>query len=344
MDDQFSTIAPYPMLRDDQRIEARQAARDNLMARLGGEPQFSDFERRQSSRFGPTADRIGTLFILVVLASAFFISALHIFNAGRRASLSANPDATIATLIGGAWVLLAESGVLAMMTLPTLYGFSRRAAGVLYAVAGMCAFVAWSGNIDAVLLYDTTPFDWFKVWLAAFSQRPAVWLLSVLPPALTLAIGWSIKQRLMNTAETRHKAEIEYREALVTWRRTVARLEEHTDWPATLAAALWDAWKRGKRRDMLAEITDDTRREILRRELAADQFFATVTMPETPAMLQPETPAQAEETPTVFHVKQHLLQHPEDLDLSLRALGDKLGVSHSTVRRARLEVSNNGHN
>lgn len=59
MDDQFSTIAPYPTLTDAQRQRARERARRNLAVRLGGEPQYSDFVRQTHSRYGAWAERLG---------------------------------------------------------------------------------------------------------------------------------------------------------------------------------------------------------------------------------------------------------------------------------------------
>ena len=51
MDDQFSTIAPYPTLTDAQRIQAMQTARRNLIQQYARKPVRTDFHDWTVSRY-----------------------------------------------------------------------------------------------------------------------------------------------------------------------------------------------------------------------------------------------------------------------------------------------------
>ena len=121
------SLSEYPTLRDDQRIAARKQARTNLIAKLGGAPQFADYERQQVTKYGPTTNRIATITAALVLLAAFVISAVHIYSTGRGVYLDgAESNQVVALIMGAALVVLAESAILALSVLPEVWNTPPR--------------------------------------------------------------------------------------------------------------------------------------------------------------------------------------------------------------------------
>jgi hypothetical protein len=338
-----SALSHYPTLRDDQRIAAKQQARDNLIAQWGGEPQFATYERRIVSKFGQNADRNGLIFLVGVFLAAFLISAVHIFTVGYQTFLESGSSDLVAVGVGGAFVFLAELAIIAFSYVTTVWDMPRAVKISMYAGIAGSAFIATIGNINAVILYKDAPFDWVVAWWRALATAPNEWALATLPPFLTVLVGMGIKYRLLNESRQRHDAQTLFDKAVSEWEFKVAHLEQHTEWKERYAHALWDTWRKGKRRDLLSAITPDLRNQIVWREMDADQFFshADHTRSDTPPYDE-HTPDHTADNTALDRVRVHLLQHPEDQELSFRKLADAAGVSIHTVQRYR-ESSNGQH-
>ena len=129
--------------------------------------------------------------------------------------------------------------------------------------------------------------------------------------------------------------------ALARWQQTVEHLEQHPDWRQTWANALWDTWCYRKQKAVINDIPLDVRRALVQREMAADQWFGVLS-PQYENNTTENTPDNTAENTALDKLKIHLVQHPEDGDLSYRKLADAAQVSINTVQRFRQTQSGNG--
>jgi len=334
------------MLPEALRIAARGKARENLIAKLGGEPQFEQFEKRVHSRFGSWPEGIALAALILVLAAAFIISAVHIYGVGKQTYLRGNGDEWVAIIMGAALVVLAESAILALSIVPTLWETPWNVTWGMYAGIAGAAFVAAIGNIDATIFYNSSPFNWIESWWEALASTPARWTIATLPPFMTVLVGLALKYLFLSKSRTRHEAKIAYEAAMQQWQQTTAQLEEHADWRETYAWALWDTW-RSKRAKLAAQLTPEERQAVVLREMQADAFFSE-SYTENSSEKQPR---QATETVTPRQrVLGYLREHPEVAEQLKRNertqadLGLELGAHQTAVHRAFQDYkSSNGH-
>ena len=340
----MSELSQYPMLREEQRIEARQLARRNLMAKLGGEPQYSTFELRIPTRYSPEVERFFYRAMWALLLSAFLLSAIHIFYSARAAYGIGIHNTFWQIAAGLAFVAVAEIAAILFSTAPALYRMGPGMIAVSYGAALVAGMVAIVGNVTVSIAYKGTPFQWVEAWLTSLGTRPMLFMVATVPPVFVLVVGQLQKARILALNERRHQATVDYEQALADWQRQLARLENHPDWMTTWANTLWDVWKHGKRREVLATIDTEQKRALVHREIEAD-YWAQDVFAQTAANTEPYDKNTVENTPdntALDRLKIHLADHPEDNELSYRKLADAAGVSINTVQRYRMVRENNG--
>lgn len=350
-------ISQYPQLREEQRIEARQRARENLLTKLGGEPQFEDFERRTYSHYGPTVDRALMGAMIMMLVAAFTVSAFHIYHVGNTTYRAGIDSAWQAIISGFALVILAETAVLLLSVMPAVWDIPRGIKAVMYTGAIGAAFIAAIGNIDVTITYTSRPFDWFQAWIRSISVAPSRFVLATMPPALTLIVGQGLKYRVLIEAQRRHEAKANYEAALADWKRVEAHLEQHSDWLQAYATALWDTWRHGKRKEIWQGITASDRRAIVQRELEAEHWFSGVTASQLTdndgqdrqrrqkkrgVTVVPDIDPDIAELTGKDRVKAYLDRYPEAEKLDIDELAERLAVSGRTVYRGKSELAKNG--
>lgn len=318
-------VGKYPTLRDDQRIEARHKARVNLMAKLGGEPRLEDFERRRWSPFGTRIELLTLLGLIVVFLSALWVSSGHIYRVFGN-----NP----------AMVVLAESTILALTMVPTVWNTPRYVTAMMYAGVLGAAMIAAVGNIDAEIVYTSSPLNWITRWWSTLGTAPKQWTAATVPPVTTVLVGQALKYYALSRSKGRHEAKLKYDHAMDAWQQKTDTLEQHSDWLQTYAAALWDAWRYGKRREVVQAITLDEQRAIVRREMDAERWFVSADQPE---IHRNSVKARSDETPPREIVLKYLKDNPADVEMNQAELASILGVSAPTVNRAIRDFRSNGH-
>lgn len=340
MERQFEQVSDYPMLKEEQRIEARKVARENLLAKLGGAPRFEDFERKRISRFGPSVERLALYTVALVLFAAFLISAVHIYTTGRETYLEGHSEKTVALIIGAAFVVLAESSILALSLIPTIWETPKPVTRSMYAGIAGSAFIATIGNIDATIIYQSTPFDWVSSWFMALMRDPASWAMATLPPVLTVLVGQGLKYYALSRSRERFEAKSAYEDAVRKWSKVVDEIETQSNWRQTWANALWDAWAFRKRRDVLALISVEEKRLIVLREMQADEWFE---MPQFQEISEIAGNSQKEQKVSQQDVIDFLLSNDWAESASGIEIAEATGASEATVSRARRAFSRNGH-
>jgi hypothetical protein len=345
-------ISKYPMLTEDQRTEARNKARQTMIAKLGGEPRIEDFEHQQYSKYGPRVDHFVTATMIVLFVAALAVSAFHIYNMGKDTYLEGTDILWQAQLTGFALIILAESAVLLLSIMPAIWEMPQGIKIVMYTGTIGAAMVAAIGNIDVTITYTESPFNWFIAWISSFAKDPGNFILATMPPALTLIVGQGLKYRVLNTTKERFEAKRQFDVAMQDWESTLANLENHKEWVNTYAYTLWDYWKSAlkirNKREFIGSITDTERQAIVRREIKATNFFEE-SMELVSKRDEPE-PTQAPESHKQIgrdELVMHLRSNPSDATLTAPALVKRLSELHlqaseSTARRALIKFSQNG--
>lgn len=348
MTENHEQIAHYPTLTDAQRQRARDRARQNLAARLGGEPRYSDFVRQTHSRYGVWAERLGLMVAGVVLIAAFTISAIHVFGVGYDTYFASSNDARTAAIIGVALVVLAEASVIALSVLPTLWNTPPRVTHMMQAGVVASAFIATVGNIDATILYTSTPFHWLRAWWSSLATSPADWMLATLPPFLTVLVGMGLKYRLLTSSEIRKSAGDAYHAALDDWNAMMTNIEDHKQWRVFWFNALWDEWVRVNGARVQFALDDDTKLAIVLREMESEDRIARIL--NAGGMRRNAANATEYEGKSKKDVAlDYLRNNPElarDDQTNIAAIitnATGIQISQSTVSRALSAFSENGH-
>jgi hypothetical protein len=344
----MSELSQYPTLTDNQRIQAREQAHDNLVRKLGGEPRLEDFERHVHKPFGARAEPVGMLLAIIVLAAAFIISAVHVYGVGYRTYLEGSQNDRTAILIGVAFVILAESSVLALSVLPTLWATPNAVTNWMRVGVLASAFIATIGNIDATIFYSAQPFNWIKAWWSTLATAPNEWALATLPPFLTVLVGMGLKYQILSHNRQRQEAKEAHRQALDEWRQTIDTLEEHPRWRLTWFNALWDEWRKNKPTPLLESIDRETRLAIVLREMEDEARLSrelnSLEFSTNAAKASAWTGKNKQEI-----VREFLEDHPEFIHadqselaaIILNATG--IRISQSTVSRGMMAAHTNGH-
>ena len=348
MERTYEQISHLPTLTDSQRQRARDRARQTLSARLGGEPQYSDFVRQAHSRYGPWVMRFGLLATVIVLAAAFTISAIHIYTVGVEGTEQTGATVETTRIIGVSFVVLAESALITFSLVPTLWNMPRRFGRAISAGVATGALIAVVGNVHATIPYTDSPFNWLKAWWSALATAPAVWTLATLPPLIVVLMGMALKYLLLSSSEQRSAASSAYRSALDDWNALMANLETHKQWRVFWFNALWDEWVRGNGSRMQVTIDDDTKLAIVLREMEAEDRIERILNAggmRLNAANAGEYEGKSKKDVALDYLKNNPELAREDQTNIAAIITNATGIqiSQSTVSRALSSFSQNGH-
>lgn len=347
MEKQFEQIKHLATLTEEKRIEAQERARQNMIARHGGAPRLEDFEQHNHSRFGATVERITFRFMVVMLLSAFIVSSLHVYFVGKVAFRQGINNEWQSVIVGMALVMLAESAVLVLSLAPAMWSMPLGMKILMYSGAICATLIAAIGNITVSIDYDPTPFNWLAAWLKSFSTSPNKWMIATMPPTLTLIVGQALKYRILAGSEQRQQAINRYEVERAEFQRWLAGIENDPAWRKAWAISIWDTWRYGKRKDVLAGITNHQRGLIILREMMADDLLLLEFQSNpTHSEIRSETHLidQVESTGTAAErVREVLYQYPYLLDLKRQEAAQTIGVSIGSLQRGIDLYRQNGH-
>lgn len=283
------------------RQEERDRAIDATRTRIAGdaptqnaEPQFADFLRESHSKYSPEYNRRMRQLGYVLLAAAFFGSAIRIFLAAFETNaaylldtngVTQNASFVLAILIGISSVLLAETGQVAF----TLWESSIEDSASDWMIAALrfgswaCAAFALAANAYVVHPWTHLP-DAFAFTLGLIE--------TLLPPVLVMIASNVLKKQMQMANADRHAAQMlytqahtewrtQYEAALMAWTERRANAHQHEDWPRTLANSLRDALRAANRRSYakLRELTNEDWRVLVLREMHAEDWYIQTSTP-----------------------------------------------------------------
>jgi hypothetical protein len=342
-----------PTLTEEQRYLARTNAQNELLRRLNtSEPQFSDYLERQEHKYSKGVERALLIGIAILLIAAFTLSAIHIFFSGKSAYSVGIKDETLIIIAGIASVFLSETMTVVFATAPAVLtaSMSAKVRTICIVLAMLSVVFAVIGNVASAVLYqDLLSFNWLSEWLASFGLQPMVFLLSILPPITVLGASYVLESVVLQSNSRRFMASEEFNADMTEFANLRANIDQHEEWQSVYAVALWNVFvAASKRRTSYNTNTfslSDKHRFVLR-EMSLDNWFAGTNF----TGMDDVTPSDEGNTVTNMpridvsqRIQQYLLQYPEDEKLSTRQLAQKLGVSHTSINRAKLELSENGN-
>lgn len=261
MNDVLST---FKELTEEQRLEAREQARRNLMRRIGAKPTRDKFSDATISEYPAWLSWLVSALIAVVFAAAALVSAFRLYEAGRAHFLASIPDEGRAQIVGVATFLMAEFLVVVTALAYRVFITERAWRRLALVPIGVGMSVAIVGNV--AITHPAT------VW---------GWLDTLAPPIAVLSVAMIGEHVILAGARRRRENERAYQLALAEWKQATANLEDHPEWRAAYATALREALRRENARgagararsEAMAELTPADWRALVGRELDAERWY-----------------------------------------------------------------------
>ncbi len=278
-------------LTEEERLDARDRARKNVIRSIGPRPtrdQFKDYAASDYPRWLSTG--VGVM-LIIVFAAAANVSIFRVFSAGRNSFLETIGIEWQAALVGASSFLLAEFMVIAATIAMRIY-FKDRDRWLMLLPIAMGLLMAFVGNWTI-----SQP----RVELSA----AGIWALleTATPPAAVLFMALIGERLILEALRNRHRNEHAFQESLAEWLARTAEPEKSPAWPNSYANALKEVLRevnangRGQkeRREFMQQMRGAEWSVVVMREIQADQWFEEVDLNPFGAgrleaiALQPET-------------------------------------------------------
>lgn len=256
-------------LNDEQRINAAERARALVIRSVGSEPQWEAFRRAEVGRYPAWVMHVvGALMLVVFLASAA-PSLFRLFTAGRDYFMQGINDHAQAVIVGVSTFLLAEFLII-LSTVSAKIFFEGRGRFIFVIPVLLGLAMALVGNWTVV-----QPHDLFS------------WLETVVPVVTVLFVALIGEKLLLDAVQRQHEAKRAYARALDEFKLATHDPESHPKyrqlWANQIKRELIAVNSRGTggqaRREYLATLTPDQWRELVNRELEAEDWYQPEKLP-----------------------------------------------------------------
>lgn len=263
-------------LTQEERIQATNKAKEAVRASYGNAPEREDYVGYVSQM--TWVDKLIWLLCIVVLVSAFVLSAMRLYFIGYETFLHSIADENSAKAAGAFIVILAETTqVISALALAKVKDRKFRLA--LHFVSLGATAIAIVGNLQVVKPFAMTePFSEAPQEL----RNPFAWLEALLPPLFVLAMAHVLKHQLLDALAMHEAQKTAYERALQEWQRNISRdASMHPEWSRFYANALRDALSKANGRtkagkDALPQLTVADWRALVYREMQAENWYANM--------------------------------------------------------------------
>lgn len=267
----LKTLRP---LTQEERQTAQAAARAAVMRDAGDRPERRQFQRELGSLF-----TLLDVLALAVFIPALLVSSLHIIS--HMGTLAVQSYASLSryeagTVIGRdlytaahQWLLipLAEASMLLFLVMFAMAANTWRKWVYLALAAAAVLFVAVANIQSGIGAIE-----------------------SILAPVFTIGVGLHLENLIVRSLKRRDDITSRYLKALHDWETATAKPDHHPKYVQMYANALKDAiYKANSRREAAKSVTIAEWRLLVKREIAADQWYEDVTLPTEPPRPLPET-------------------------------------------------------
>lgn len=244
----------------DERINARQAARQAVIRSAGEQPRREQFQHAGFSRYPRWVVGLVAGAMLIVFIAAALPSLFRLFSAGRDYFMIGIPDATQAAVAGASTFLLAEFLVIVSTLVMRVY-FTGRAALLMALPIAFGVFMALVGN-----------------WVVAQPHDLFGWLETLAPPVAVLFMSLIGEKIILTAIEQRQQNEAAYQAALAGYKKSTEAPEQSPSWGQMYANALRDALIRKNsryktERELLPNLSTEDWRGLVAREMQADSWY-----------------------------------------------------------------------
>jgi len=254
--DVLKIISP---LNQDIRLIAREKARTLLLKSIGEKPERHNYSMNYYSKYPKWMTQLITTLCLIVLVGAFLPSSFRLYVAGSEAFAHGVEIPALIIISGIATVIMAETAQVVASLALAIYGTTKWARRILYAIMIMSTSLALIGN-----WHVANPYDVFSVVEAIF------------PPLLVLGMSYILKGQMLQSIEIRHSSEKAYQEDLANWNKLASDVELHTDWKQKYASALRDQLTKANKRKKSININEVSLEEwkaLVWREMQEENWF-----------------------------------------------------------------------
>lgn len=259
--DSISILKP---LTPEQRLAALEKAREITVRKMGTQPKREQFQNRSFGRYPGWIVGIIAVLVIIVLVSAFILSAMRLYDIGRSEFYSTIAHDASAMWAGIFVLLMSESSAVLFTVALSVIGDTKLQKGIFIGIALLSTLIALSGNFY-VALYERD--------VTVFSVLEAL-----APPVITIATSYALKELMLKFVEKRHEEKTSFEEALEKWRKSTADPDKHPDfihaYADTLKAAIYDANKDGRVKHQWADGTKERVVDILQRFTKSDWLLA----------------------------------------------------------------------
>lgn len=248
-------------LTDDERLDAREAARGVILREIGDRPERAQFEGVNVSEYPRWVRGLVALLMLTVFMAAAAPSLFRLYSAGRTYHLQGIDSEWQAAIVGVSTFLLAEF-IIITSTLAASIFFSKGWHRALFAVPiSLGLAVAFVGNWTVV-----QPHDLFS------------YLETFVPPLVVVFVSFVGERLVLDSMKQAHADEKAYQEALAEWLEQSRNVEHHPKWQVIYGRALLEKLRkvnakgRGAkaRKEFMAELNRAGWSALVRREFAID--------------------------------------------------------------------------
>jgi hypothetical protein len=241
-------------LTTEQYDQAHQAAIERVKSRIRERPNRQQYER-ELGRLWTITDVLA----LVIFIAALVISSLHIMEYVRKA---VSDHITINQV---AYIFLAEASMVLFMVMHVMTS-SRRSGrpallkplSVHLALAGLAATFIFVANLES------------GVGL----------LLSVMPPVFTIGIAINLERLIVASIKRRNEVNERYLSALADYEAATNEPENHSQFRAYFAQALWDRLMRLGTNKRFIEAPAGFKVAAIQREMQREAWMDAQPTPE----------------------------------------------------------------
>lgn len=255
----------YRRLSQSERLSAHANALEGVKALAGHAPSREHYRHSQQSEYPAWLRMLLVGLCLVVLLTAFILSAMRLYHIGRHTFAVSIDHHLSAMVAGAAIVTLAEAASVLFTLAYSVLGKTPTQRRILAASVLGTAGLALSGNFY-VALYNHT--------LTAFTLLEAM-----LPPLLTLSTAYVLKALMLDEISARHADEQAFQGAMAQWRLATAQPEQHPQYLQLYANELWDSLLKTNRKEAvktwLLSLGSVQKTQLVKLEMQADSWLDT---------------------------------------------------------------------
>jgi len=261
-------------LTEEERLDARERARKNVIRSFGPRPTRDQFKDYAASDY-PRWLTIGVgLMLVIVFAAAANVSVFRVFTAGRDHFLETIGIEWQAAIVGASSFLLAEFMVIAATVAMRIY-FKGRDRWLMAFPIILGLLMAFVGNWS--ISQPKVEFTASGLWSI---------LETATPPAAVLFMAVIGERLILEALRNRHRNEQAFQEALAEWLRVTAEPEKSPAWRGSYANALKEVIRevnvngRGQkeRREFMQQMRGPEWSAVVMREMRADQWFEEIDL------------------------------------------------------------------